>query len=86
MDLAIIVMFFTCRYWSTTTRKGRVYKNDMRCTRCIKKYETDRRYPSQYGFHNGARSRQVAGDLSSWRRERRGACIWRIEPFDPVGN
>ena len=24
---------------------------------------------------NGARSRQVAGDLSPWRRERRGACI-----------
>ena len=24
---------------------------------------------------NGVRSRQVAGDLSPWRRERRGACI-----------
>ena len=30
---------------------------------------------------NGARSRQVAGNLSSWYRKRRGACIWWIEPF-----
>ena len=71
----LIVTFFICRCWSTTTRKGRVYKNDTRCMRCMRKYETDGRYPSQYGFYNGARSRQVAGDLSSWRRECRGACI-----------
>ena len=58
-----------------TTRKGRVYKNVTRCTKGMRKYETDRRYLSQYGFHNGARSRQLAGDLSPWRRERRGACI-----------
>ena len=30
----------------------------------MKKYKTDRRYPSQYSFHNTARSRQLAGDLS----------------------
>ena len=28
------------------------------------RYETDGRYSNQYGFHNGAKSRQLAGDLS----------------------
>ena len=40
-----------------------------RCTKCTKgmrKYKTDRRYPSQYGFHNRARSQQLAGNLSPW--------------------
>ena len=35
-----------------------------RCTKNMRKYETDGRYPSQYSFHNGARSWQLAGDLS----------------------
>ena len=40
-----------------------------------KKYKTNRRYPSQYGFHNRAKSRQLAGDLSFWCKERWGTCI-----------
>ena len=47
----------------------KMYKEDMR------RYKTDGRYPSQYNFHNKARSRQLAGDLSSWHRECREACI-----------
>ena len=47
----------------------------------MRKYETDGRYPSQYGFHNGARSRQLAGDLSPWCKERRGACIGSSTPL-----
>ena len=46
-----------------------------------KKYETDERYLSQYGFHNGARSRQLAGDLSPWCKERRGAYIGSLTPL-----
>ena len=47
----------------------------------VRKYKTDRRYPSQYGFHNRARSRQLAGDLSFWCRERRGAYIGSSTPL-----
>ena len=37
---------------------------------------------------NGVRSRQVAKDLSPWRKERREACIWWIDhlQFDPTEN
>ena len=47
----------------------------------MRKYETDGRYPSQYGFHNGARSRQLDGDLSPWCKKRRGACIGSSTPL-----
>ena len=30
----------------------------------MRKYKTDRRYLSQYDFHNGAKNRQLAEDLS----------------------
>ena len=40
----------------------------------MRKYETEEGIRVSLVF-NGARSRQVAGDLSPWRRERRGACI-----------
>ena len=46
------------------TRKRRQGRGD--------KEEATRRNPSQCGSR--ARSRRVAGDLSPWRRERRGAC------------
>ena len=29
----------------------------------MKKYERDGKYPSQYGFHNGAKNRHLAEDL-----------------------
>lgn len=32
----------------------------------IRKYKTDRKYLSQYNFHNKARSWQLAGNLSPW--------------------
>ena len=51
------------------------YMRYMRCTKGIKKYETDKKYPSQYGFHNRAGSRQLAVDLSLLRRECWEACI-----------
>ena len=50
----------------------------MRCIRfikSIKNYEIDRRYLSQYGFYNGDKSRQLAGDLSPWYKECWKACI-----------
>ena len=47
------------------TRKRRQGRGD--------KEEVTRRNPSQCGSR--ARSRRVAGDLSSWRGERRGACM-----------
>ena len=66
IDLAIIVTFFTCRCWSTTTKKGRMYE-------MYKMYETyeevwDRWKVSESVRFSGARSRHVAGDLSPWRR------------------
>ena len=87
-----IVTFFTCCYWSTTSRKRRMYEiyiQDIRdiqdlyircirftkCTKSIKKYEIDRRYLSQYGFYNGAKSRQLARDLSFWCKRHWGTCI-----------
>ena len=30
----------------------------------MRRYKIDERYPSQYGFYNGARNRLLAGDLS----------------------
>ena len=36
----------------------------------MRKYKIDGRYPSQYSFYNGARSRQLAGDLSPWCNSR----------------
>ena len=81
IDLAIIVTIFICRYWSTTTRKGQVYKNDTRCTKGIRKYETDGRYPSQYGFHIGAGSWQLARDLSSWCGAP-GSLHWHFDPTE----
>ena len=41
----------------------------------MRKYETDGEYTNQYGFHNGVKSRQLAGNLSPWYKERWGACI-----------
>ena len=66
IDLAIIVIFFTCHCWSMTTRKKQVYKNDTRCTKYIRKYEIDGRYPSQYGFCKRGKNWQLARDLSPW--------------------
>ena len=45
-----------------------------------------RKYETEEGIRvslvlNGARSRQVAGDLSPWRRKRRGACIGSSTPL-----
>ena len=52
LPVILIVTFFKYRYWSTTTRKGRVYNNITsytKCTRyakCMKKYKIDKKYPS----------------------------------------
>ena len=52
-----------------------------RSKKCMSKYETDKRYPSQYSFNNGASSWQLVGDLSPWCKERRGACIGSSNPL-----
>ena len=44
----LFVTFSTCRCWSTTTKKGRVYENATRCTKYMRKYKTDGRYPTPY--------------------------------------
>ena len=40
----------------------------------MRKYKIDRRYPSQYGFYNRARSRQIAENLSPCQNAREPAC------------
>lgn len=45
------------------------YTKCIRCTKCtknIRRYKTDRRYLRQYSFHNRAKSRELAGDLTFW--------------------
>ena len=42
------------------------------------KYEIDERYLSQYGFHNRAKTRQLARNLSPWCKERCGAYIGNL--------
>ena len=56
----------------------------MRHTKCAKdmrKYKTDGRYSSQYGFYNGAKSRQLAGDLSLWCGAL-GSLHWQFNPAE----
>ena len=48
----------------------------------MRKYKTDGRYPSQYDFHNGAKSRQLARDLYPWW----GAPESLHWQFDPAKN
>ena len=53
-----------------------VYKIYKMYKKGLRKYKTNKRYLSQYGFYNGAKSQQVAGDLPSQYKKRWGACIW----------
>ena len=46
----------------------------------MRKYETDRKYPSQYGSHNKAKSWVLTGDLASWCKERQKACFDSLTP------
>lgn len=41
-----------------------MYKED------IKKYKTNRRYLSQYGFHNKAKNQKLARDLFLWYKNK----------------
>ena len=54
------------RYMYKMYETYEMYKMCAKCMKGMRKYKTDERYPSQYGFQNGAKSRQLAGDLSPW--------------------
>lgn len=52
------------------------YTKCTKCTKCtrytksMRKYKIDRRYLSQYGFHNGDGSWLLARDLFSWYKNK----------------
>ena len=85
IDLAIIVTFFTCRCWSTTTRKGRMYEMyEMYEMYKMYKEVRDRwKVSESVRFSQWSQKPAVSRRSVSlvWQQKHRGACIGSSTPL-----